>query len=67
MPPGSRYFTGRILSKQKHVRYVVWDGVKGYKNRAPLAGSLPIFTQTTLDRPASKFRSSKSSGSIAAA
>jgi hypothetical protein len=33
---GDRYFQGRVIRGQQVLRFVVWDGVRNYKNAPPL-------------------------------
>jgi hypothetical protein len=35
-PPGKKYFKGRIIYGERVLHYVVWDGIRNYKDAPPL-------------------------------
>jgi len=34
--PGSKYFKGRIYQGERVLHYIIWDGVRDYRNEPPL-------------------------------
>jgi hypothetical protein len=38
--PGSKYFKGRLVGRERVLQYVIWDGVRDFQNVPPQALAL---------------------------
>ena len=46
--PGSKYFKGRIYQGKRVLHYIIWDGVRDYRNEPPLKIIAAQFEGTAL-------------------